>query len=113
MPRAQENCTIVYLKQYEKDAKGVLGHDEEQWIAGVLARNPEVGPVMRETGGFRKLRVALPGRGKSGGARVVYYYRGLKGLIYMITVFAKNDKENISKSERSELKKLAAYLEEL
>jgi hypothetical protein len=59
------------------------------------------------TGGFRKVRVAREGMGKSGGARVVYIYRNDKFPLFLITVFPKNKKENLTKEERNKLKKRA------
>lgn len=76
-------------------------------IVGMVARNPQCGDLLQGTGGFRKFRVARPGMGKSGGARVVYIYRNARFPIFLITVFAKNEKENLNKAERNALKKRA------
>jgi hypothetical protein len=62
---------------------------------------------MSGTGGFRKLRVARQGMGKSGGARVIYIWRNDKFPAFLITAFPKNEKENLSKAERNTLKKRA------
>src|SRR5215218_3828385 len=59
--------TIVRLPSFERSARGILGAEEEAWLDDTLARLPELGAVIRGTGGVRKIRVALPGRGKSGG----------------------------------------------
>ncbi|MFH0341833.1 MAG: hypothetical protein ACHBNF_06805 [Chromatiales bacterium] len=60
-----------------------------------LAENPEAGPVIPGSGGVRKLRWPIPGRGKRGGLRVIYYLRSRKGLIWMLTLYPKNVAENI------------------
>ena len=73
--------------------------------------NPEAGILMRETGGLRKLRIPLEGRGKSGGARVCYVDFVVKETIYLITAYPKSEKENLSKAERNEIKKLIEHLE--
>jgi hypothetical protein len=57
------------------------------------------------------LRVALAGRGKRGGARLVYYFVGRHRRIYLIDLFSKNEKSTLSKAERNALKVLAAILE--
>jgi len=58
----------------------------------MLARDPECGEIIQGTGGVRKVRVALPGRGKSGGARVIYYFHSERLPVFALTVFAKNEK---------------------
>jgi hypothetical protein len=59
----------------------------------------------------RKLRVALTGRGKSGGARVIYYYHGAKERVYVILAYAKNRKASLSGREKEQLRKLISALE--
>jgi hypothetical protein len=66
--------------------------------------------VLQGTGGLRKLRWAAGGRGKSGGVRLVYYYYDQDMPLFMITLFAKNEKSNLSRTERNELGKLTAVL---
>ena len=56
---------------------------------------------MAGTGGVRKVRVALGGRGKSGGARVIYYFHSERLPVFALTVFAKNEKANLSPAERN------------
>ena len=65
------------------------------------------GDLIRGTGGFRKVRVARKGMGKSGGARVVYIWRNERFPVFLITVFPKNQKENLSMAERNNLRKRA------
>jgi hypothetical protein len=59
----------------------------------------------------RKLRVALPGGGKSGGARVIYFYRGAKGRIYLLLAYPKNVRESITQAEKNAMRLLTAKLE--
>lgn len=59
------------------------------------------GVVMKETGGIRKMRFAIGGRGKSGGVRVVFYYHSDSVPVFLLAVFAKNEKDNLSKAERN------------
>ena len=60
---------------------------------------------------MRKLRVALPGRGKRGGARVIYYYQGVADRVFLIYAYPKNRKDDLTGAEKSEMRKLTALLE--
>jgi DNA-binding transcriptional regulator YiaG len=78
-----------------------------QWrtIVALVAADPECGDLIRGTGGFRKVRVARKGMGKSGGARVVYIWHNPRFPVFLITVFPRNQKENLSMAELNELRK--------
>jgi hypothetical protein len=75
-----------------------------------LASNPAVGKVIPETGGLRKLRWAIPGRGKSGGARVIYYYHNESIPLYALDIYAKNQKTNLSAAEKNAARKTIAAI---
>ncbi len=57
--------------------------------------------------GFRKTRMRLPGRGKSGGTRAIYYYLGDDGVVYLVSLYAKNVQENLTAQQTKQLKKLS------
>jgi hypothetical protein len=65
---------------------------------------------MEGAGGVRKLRWAREGRGKSGGVRVIYFFYNDGIPLYLLTIYGKNEKDNLSAAERNELAKLAALL---
>jgi hypothetical protein len=65
---------------------------------------------MQGTGGIRKLRWSAHGRGKSGGVRVIYYYHNETIPLFLLTVFGKGEKSNLSKSERNQLVKVTAQI---
>lgn len=68
----------------------------------------KMGDVIQGTGGVRKTRLKSASKGKSGGFRVCYYFHHLKtGKIYLITIYPKNEKDDISPDEKRELKALA------
>lgn len=73
----------------------------------------KVGAVMQGTGGVRKMRFAFEHRGKSGGVRVIYIDFEVYEKIYLLTAYTKNEKENLTKEERNEIRRLVAILEEL
>jgi hypothetical protein len=89
-----------------------LGVSERERVALIiyLAGNPEVGVVMPETGGVRKLRWALPGRGTSRGARVIYYHHNKSIPLYALDVYAKNQKANLSAAGKKAARKTVAAI---
>jgi len=72
---------------------------------------PTAWPVVSSTGGARKARAARGGRGKSGGARIIYYVVTRKGLLYLLDVYAKSAKEDLTDAEKHEIRKLIAAIE--
>jgi len=91
--------TVVETPPYLAIANKLFSEEERADIVALIAADPECGDVIRGTGGFRKVRVARKGMGKSGGAR--------RFPVFLITVFSKNEKENLSMAERNALKKRA------
>ena len=75
-------------------------------IQSRLLIDPLAGDVIRGAKGLRKLRVALPGRGKRGGARVIYYWWASKDLCYLIFAYAKNAQEDLTSAQAKVLTKL-------
>jgi len=75
-------------------------------IQSQLLVDPLTGDVIKGGHGLRKLRVALPGRGKRGGARVIYYWRASKELCYLIFAYAKNTQEDLTPMQTKILAKL-------
>ena len=72
-----------------------LDDDEYAELQRYIGERPETGVVVPGTGGVRKLRWAVSGRGKRGGLRVIYYLRSDRGEIWMLTLCGKNVRENI------------------
>jgi hypothetical protein len=99
--------TVVETHSYIVLAGKLFSERERDDIVNMVARNPECGDLMSGTGGFRKVRVPRQGMGKSGGARVVYIWRNDKFPVFLISVFPKNEKANLTKAERNTLKKRA------
>ncbi len=95
---------MVETPAYLALARKLFSENEMADIVSLLAADPKAGDVMQGTGGFRKLRIARRGGGKSGGARVIYIFRNSKYPVFLITVFPKNEKDNLSKAERNALK---------
>jgi hypothetical protein len=79
--------------------------EERAEFAAYLARDPEAGVVIRGSGGVRKVRWSRAGSGKSGGVRVVYIVRNELGEVYLLTMFAKSDRENIPTAVLKEIRR--------
>ena len=95
MPTLQ---TVVELDTFLKRAKAIMSDDERIDIVSYLAANPEAGVSLG--GGLRKVRIQRPGSGKSGGYRTLYVFGGRTMPLFLVTVFAKNEKDNLSKTEQ-------------
>jgi hypothetical protein len=81
-----------------------LTDDEREIFAVFIAGNPNAGAVIRGSGGIRKVRWAQRGRGKSGGARVIYYNRLENGEIWLLTIYSKGDRSSIPAHELKVIK---------
>ncbi len=72
-----------------------LSEDEYLGLQSFLLQYPEAGKVVRGSGGVRKVRWAIAGKGKSGGVRVIYYFKRQEDEIWLLTIYSKNEVENI------------------
>ena len=95
--------TVVELPEFLKRSVKLLSSSERADIINYLAAHPTSGEIMQGTGGIRKLRWFAQGKGKSGGARVIYYYHNSSVPLFLLTVFGKGEKANLSKRERNDL----------
>jgi hypothetical protein len=102
--------TIAEVPEYIRQAEKLLTEAEQQDVVSYLAAHPKSGDLIEGTGGIRKLRWGRGGRGKSGGVRVIFYYHSELMPLYLITLFAKNERANLSKAERNDLAKLVDIL---
>ena len=102
--------TIAEVPEYIRQAEKILTEAERQDVLNYLAAHPKASDLIEGTGGIRKLRWGRSGRGKRGGVRVIYYYHSELMPLYLLTLFAKNKQDNLSKAERNELAKLVDIL---
>ena len=103
---------FVYEAAFTRVADELLTDDILIRLEVELEDNPTVGVVIPGAGGARKWRVALPGRGKSGGARTVYLYVPIRGRIYFIRLYAKNKLATLSPQDVREVAATVARLKE-
>lgn len=87
-----------------------LSQTEMLAIVDRIAEEPACGEELAGTGGFRKLRVAGRGKGKSGGYRVVTFFSGGFMPVYLITIFSKGTKPDLSRAEQNELKTMGRQI---
>ena len=98
--------TPIFTRQTEK----LFTEDEKRELIDFLAENPLAGDEIPGTGGVRKVRFAASGRGKRGGARIIYYYLDDTMPLYALLAYAKNDQGDMTPDEKRAVSALAAAL---
>jgi hypothetical protein len=100
--------TVIETPYYIGKAAKLLTRDQMAEVVNAVAANPEAGDAMSGAGGIRKFRFAFhEGKGKSGGARIIYLAATSRGRVYLLDIFGKNEKANLTKAERNEMAKVA------
>ncbi len=102
--------TVVETPCFLREATVALTGEERVEVIEFLAANPEAGEVMPGTGGGRKIRWKAGGRGKRGGVRVIYYFHNESLPIFLLSVFSKSEKTDLTKAEQNEMKALLPRL---
>lgn len=102
--------TVVEMPEYLGRARGLVSDAERAAIVDWLAANPTAGDLIVGSGGARKLRWAAKGKGKSGGVRVITYFGGAGIPVFLLSVFGKGDKANLTMAERSQLRTMLSTL---
>ena len=102
--------TIVELPEFLRKSEKLLSELEKLSVINYLASHPASGDIMQGTGGIRKLRWSAHGKGKSGGVRIIYYFHNESMPLFLLTLFGKGEKSNLTKSERNELSKFTSLL---
>jgi len=102
--------TIAETEPFQKKIAKLLSLEEKNDLISYLSEHPSAGDLIQGTGGIRKLRWARGAKGKSGGVRVIYYFHSETMPLYLLAVFGKNEKANISSEEKSLLSKIVKQL---
>ncbi len=101
-------------ERFVKRAEKLLGAEMVSELQLYLCRYAEDGVIIPASGGIRKLRWADSGRGKRGGARIIYYFANRAGRIFLLDIYAKNEKKNLTADDIKDLKAAVEFwLEEL
>ena len=102
--------TIAETEPFQKKVVKLLSIDEKNELISYLSEHPNSGVLIQGSGGIRKLRWARSGSGKSGGVRVIYFHHSEVMPLYLLAIFGKNEKANISAQEKKLLAKLVKEL---
>jgi hypothetical protein len=97
---------IIETPIFTKLITGLMSDDEYKGLQEALVTRPEMGALIKNSGGLRKVRWSLAGRGKSGGVRVIYYWMSADDQLYMLLAYPKNEQENLTDAQVSALRKI-------
>jgi hypothetical protein len=101
---------VAETRHFSRRAEKGLTAAELHGAIEMIAADPLCGDLIEGSGGLRKVRFATGSKGKSGGARIIYYWFADNAPIFLLDVFKKGEKDNLSKAERNDLAKLAEQL---
>jgi hypothetical protein len=90
----------------------MLSREERDAVIASIALSPESGDLIPGTGGLRKRRIPLAGRGKRGGARVITLYIGANFPVYAVFLYAKNERADLSAAQRKQLDRIVSEIKE-
>ena len=102
--------TVIETNTFLRDAAGLFSESERGALVDYLSANPFAGDEIRGSGGVRKVRFAVGGRGKSSGARVIYFIYDLDHPLILFTCYGKSDRANLSDREVNELARVSAAI---
>ncbi len=106
--------SVVEMPEFIRCAKKLgISDDERESIIDLIAANPDIGEEIVGTGGMRKVRVAAKGKGKGGGYRVITFFSGVDIPVFLMSVYAKTQKENMTDKEKKILKTLSSSIVEM
>ena len=104
--------TVIETPQFLRQADDVWADDERAEFVDFIARNPEAGDVIPETGGIRKVRWRRQGSGKRGGVRVIYFYHNTATPIFLLMVYAKAMREDVPPDAKQALARFAMQIKQ-
>ncbi|WP_044434965.1 type II toxin-antitoxin system RelE/ParE family toxin [Skermanella aerolata] len=102
--------TVVETSVFTRRADKILGEEGRKAVIDFLANNPLAGDEIPETGGVRKVRISARGKGKSGGARVIYYYLDDDMPLFALLIYGKDEQDDMTAEQKKIVSKLAASI---
>jgi hypothetical protein len=109
MPRAAP-VSVVETPEFLTATRRLMGEDERALLVDHLAHNPLAGTLIPGAGGVRKLRWGLDGRGKRGGARVIYFFHSPDVPLFALSAYAKGARADLSQADKNRFRQLARLL---
>ncbi len=103
---------VVETPEFLTATSRIMSEEERTALVDYLAWHPGSGDLVPGTGGVRRLRWALAGRGKRGGARVIYFFHSADVPLFALTAYAKNTRADLSQADRNGFRRLARLLVE-
>ena len=107
---ARRLITVAETQLFIRQASAVWTDADREEFIDFIASSPEAGDVIPGTGGVRKIRWGRPGAGKRGGVRVIYFFHDADRPLFLLMVYAKAQKENLSAAETRAARELVAIL---
>jgi len=101
---------LYVTSAYERAVRKLLSENARREMEAAIIAKPEAGPVVQGTGGIRKLRWAGSGRGRRGGIRTIYFWHVGPEAVYMLTAYAKADRDDLTAADRKALARLVATI---
>ena len=102
--------TVVETRSFIEDAAGCFTEEERTEFIEYIARNPTAGVVVPGAGGVRKVRWRARGRGKRGGARVVYFFHNERVPLFLLAAYAKSQRVDLAPAQRTAMRRIAAEI---
>ena len=106
----RSNAGKVRTRNYLRRAERLLSADARAAAEAAIVARPDAWPVIQGTGGARKARIRLPGRGKSGGARVIYFFSVTPALVAFLDIYAKGAKEDLTSADKQDIRAAIAEI---
>lgn len=97
---------IIETSVFTKRLKTLLADEEYRKLQNEIILNPEKGKIIKGSGGLRKIRWSIAGKGKSGGVRIIYYWVKTKEIILMLLIYSKSERDDLSSEQLRLIKSL-------